>query len=57
MGTRADFYVKRTDHLLWLGSIAWDGYPDGIDESVIGAPRRRMRSVKGSPPSSRSGTM
>lgn len=28
MGTRADFYVGRGDSLEWLGSIAWDGYPD-----------------------------
>lgn len=30
MGTRADFYVGRGEHAEWLGSIAWDGYPDGI---------------------------
>lgn len=32
MGTRADFYIgKRSDlqNVEWLGSIAWDGYPDG----------------------------
>lgn len=35
MGTRADFYVQRDGSLDWLGSIAWDGYPDGIDEAVL----------------------
>jgi hypothetical protein len=29
MGTRADFYVGRGEQAEWLGSIAWDGYPDG----------------------------
>lgn len=31
MGTRADFYVGRGESAEWLGSIAWDGYPSGID--------------------------
>lgn len=35
MGTRADFYVGRGKDAEWLGSIAWDGYPDGIDEYVF----------------------
>jgi hypothetical protein len=30
MGTRADFYVGRGEGMEWIGSIAWDGYPDGI---------------------------
>ena len=30
MGTRADFYIGRGPDAHWLGSIAWDGYPDGI---------------------------
>lgn len=30
MGTRADFYVGRGEDAEWLGSIAWDGYPDGV---------------------------
>jgi hypothetical protein len=30
MGTRADFYVGRGEQAEWLGSIAWDGYPEGI---------------------------
>lgn len=29
MGTRADFYIGRGENAEWLGSIAWDGYPDG----------------------------
>ncbi|NTF16988.1 hypothetical protein G6L37_00915 [Agrobacterium rubi] len=32
MGTRADFYVGRGDDMKWVGSIAWDGYPSGIDK-------------------------
>jgi len=35
MGTRADFYVGRGENAEWLGSIAWDGYPDGIDTPVL----------------------
>jgi hypothetical protein len=39
MGSRADFYVggphpKQED---WLGSIAWDGYPDGIPDEILKA--------------------
>jgi hypothetical protein len=30
MGTRADFYVGRGETAEWVGSIAWDGYPEGI---------------------------
>ncbi len=37
MGTRADFYVGRGAEAEWLGSIGWDGYPDGIDEEILGA--------------------
>ena len=36
MGTRADFYVGRGAEAEWLGSIAWDGYPDGNPEPVLG---------------------
>lgn len=32
MGTRADFYVGRSEQAEWLGSIAWDGYPDGLPD-------------------------
>lgn len=31
MGTRADFYIGRGEQAEWLGSIAWDGYPEGIE--------------------------
>ena len=34
MGTRADFYLGRGPAAEWLGSIAWDGYPEGIDAAV-----------------------
>jgi hypothetical protein len=37
MGTRADFYVGRGESAEWLGSIAYDGYPDGIDDAVLKA--------------------
>lgn len=37
MGTRADFYVGRGEQAEWLGSIAYDGYPDGIDKLVLEA--------------------
>lgn len=34
MGTRADFYVGRGEQAEWIGSIAYDGYPDGIIDDV-----------------------
>lgn len=37
MGTRADFYVGRGENAEWLGSIGWDGYPSGIDTTVLAA--------------------
>jgi hypothetical protein len=37
MGTRADFYVGRGESAEWLGSIAWDGYPNGIADAVLKA--------------------
>lgn len=37
MGTRADFYVGRDAGAEWIGSIAWDGYRDGIDAAVLTA--------------------
>ena len=38
MGTRSDFYIGLDpDTMEWLGSIAWDGYPGGIDWDVLGA--------------------
>lgn len=35
MGTRADFYVGRGSTAEWLGSIAFDGYPDGDMAEVL----------------------
>lgn len=35
MGTRADFYVGRGPEAEWLGSIAWDGDPSGVDVDVL----------------------
>lgn len=37
MGTRADFYVGRGDGMEWLGSIGWDGYPEGIPPDILEA--------------------
>jgi len=37
MGTRADFYVGQGKDAEWLGSIGWDGYPDGIAADVLQA--------------------
>lgn len=31
MGTRADFYIGRGLRAEWIGSIAWDGYPNNED--------------------------
>src|SRR5205085_462948 len=36
MGTRADFYVGRGEGATWLGSIAWDGYPEGGVAELLG---------------------
>jgi len=35
MGTRADFYIGIGRKSEWIGSIAWDGYPRGIPESIL----------------------
>lgn len=32
MGTRADYYKGTGEKAVWLGSSAWDGYPDGVPE-------------------------
>lgn len=37
MGTRADFYVGTGPSSEWLGSITWDGYPDGWPKKAIGS--------------------
>lgn len=42
MGTRADFYIGIDEKAEWLGSIAYDGYPDGIPESIV---RRRAEKA------------
>lgn len=35
MGTRADFYIGRGPESKWIGSIAWDGYPDGMPPELF----------------------
>lgn len=35
MGTRADFYVGKGATAEWIGSIAFDGYRDGIDAQIL----------------------
>lgn len=35
IGTRADFYLGRGPDAEWLGSIAWDGYPEGMPEALL----------------------
>lgn len=37
MGTRADFYIGRGEKAEWIGSIAYDGYPEGIQPELIAA--------------------
>ncbi len=37
MGTRADFYIGRGAQAEWVGSIAWDGYPDGLKKPLLRA--------------------
>lgn len=40
MGTRADFYISRDGGITssdWIGSIAYDGYPDGIPSKILSA--------------------
>lgn len=39
MGTRADFYIggRYTKKMKWLGSIAWDGYPERIPDGIKNA--------------------
>lgn len=40
MGTRAQFFINHPSDLetrIWLGSVAWDGYPDGdIGDAFMG---------------------
>ena len=35
MGTRADFYLGKGAVAKWLGSVAWDGYWEGIPEEIM----------------------
>ena len=35
MGTKADFYTKDGDVLIWQGSIEWEGAENHIPDSVI----------------------
>lgn len=37
MGTKSDFYLGFGIDALWLGSIAWDGHPAKIPQSIINA--------------------
>lgn len=39
MGTRADFYIGTDENAEWIGSTAWDGYPDGLGLTL---PTRRI---------------
>jgi hypothetical protein len=39
MGTRADFYIGKGKDAEWIGSIAWDGYRDGIPDPILNAKR------------------
>ena len=35
MGTRADFYIGKSVDMRWIGSIAGDGAPYGINKAVL----------------------
>jgi hypothetical protein len=37
MGTRADYFIGEGESAEWLGSTAWDGYPEGVAESILKA--------------------
>lgn len=37
MGTRADFYKLKEQGMEWIGSIAWDGYIEGMSEELLNA--------------------
>lgn len=39
MGTRADFYIGKGKDAEWIGSIAWDGYRDGIPSTILNSHR------------------
>jgi hypothetical protein len=42
MGTRADFYIGRGKRALWLGSVAFDGYPAGRAKRLLDAKTERQ---------------
>ncbi|VBB05584.1 Hypothetical protein LUCI_0794 [Lucifera butyrica] len=42
MSTKADFFVGTGRDAKYLGSIRWDGYPEGIDPKIL-----RSRTQKG----------
>lgn len=44
MGTRADFYVGTGPDAEWLGSITYDGYPDGNPAPIFKA--KSLRSYR-----------
>lgn len=46
MGTRADFYVGRGKDAEWIGSIAFDGYPDGQPANPKFGPVINAQSVE-----------
>lgn len=35
MGTKADFYIGKGKDSEWIGSIAYDGYPDRLPKNII----------------------
>lgn len=37
MGTRADFYIGRGEEAKWIGSVAWDGFPDSVGADLLSA--------------------
>lgn len=37
MGTRADYYIGRGPGAEWIGSTAWDSYPDGMPAAILDA--------------------
>jgi hypothetical protein len=41
MGTRADFYIGRGTKAEWLGSVAFDGYPEGLSGRLLKADTER----------------
>lgn len=45
IGTRADFYVGRGETAEWLGSIAFDGYPEGVGHDKYPAGKRLLAAT------------